>query len=492
MTKKGQDQQTNTYGWDTVFAIPVKYVNEAIAFHKSSPKGFSLTTADGASITGSFGHWQVAHGGNGGLMWFTVPCLGIKYHHSLGNATWKDVDLTIQIRLRYIDAPGTPAPAAKVATRHLVVDHDNSNPMLPPVSQVNTKSNSQPIGPLATLLGVDNVEPVICGEIVEWLKENLSEFAHVFAIVDLNLDLAQTQQWAWAKPTDTGYAYENGTSLDDSLFGVLCMTGGRKAGIQQAFQVDKFAIPPACPGGYLIAQQRFLEDLVLPSIPAKYTNSSMDDYEIVAGGNTGTGKYTRNLRLKTDKSIKLTDIEHEGTTYTPYLTSYEIAMEGTTMTFSARTETDCGWNTTAWCTSVHKFEISLDQKTQQLGYREVGTASVQNGSESESTWIEKALSIFAAVVLTVILGLLTDGAGFFIGAVVIGLVCGVGGDTQEIVNAVNQDTSPDVNALAANIAGPIRWPLASKFELVTASLMGPLRLGGIPHFNTKKAARQFA
>lgn len=476
-------EQTNTIGWDTVFAIPVKYVNEAIRLQKSSPTEFGFRAGDGECIKGSFEDWQIAYDGDGPLLWLTVPCRTMTYEGNLGGMTWADVDLTIQVQLRFIPAPDDPSDDPKVKRLNLVVKWED--PKNPVIALISAKSKSKPTGEAVTFFGGADLATSMMKEMIrEWLNRNLQEFAHVFAVVDLNLDLEKDARWAWAKPSDTGYAYQKGTSLDDSIFGVMCMTGGRKADVQQAPQVDKYAIPPGAEGAYLVQQKRFLEDLLLPSLPKKYTNSTINDYEVVPGGDPETGQYTHRGRLKDERRIKLTDVQHDGSTYTPYLTQYEITMEDMMLTINSRTETDVGWGVTAWCTTIHRYTIGLDPKSQTLKYEEQGDPVVEHGSESKNSWVEKALAIFAAVILTVILGLLTEGAGFVVGALIIGLVTGAAGDTQEIVAAVNSNTSPDVNALITEVFGPIQWPISQEFTLTSAELLGPLRLGGILHFNT--------
>ena len=61
----------------------------------------------------------------------------------------------------------------------------------------------------------------------EWGNAHLEEFDHVFSVVNLNR-LVDKGQWGFVNPSYSSYAYlDLGGSVDDSLFGVLCMTGGR-------------------------------------------------------------------------------------------------------------------------------------------------------------------------------------------------------------------------------------------------------------------------
>ncbi|MEZ4676587.1 MAG: TULIP family P47-like protein [Caldilineaceae bacterium] len=90
---------------------------------------------------------------------------------------------------------------------------------------------------------------------------------HVFCTVELNKYIDKSEGWKWTRPTDVGYAYVDGKYEQNSLLGILCMTGGRKRSAQQSDILDANAIPNGSVAGFLVAEKQFLEELIMPTIP---------------------------------------------------------------------------------------------------------------------------------------------------------------------------------------------------------------------------------
>ncbi|HEY3365326.1 MAG TPA: TULIP family P47-like protein [Symbiobacteriaceae bacterium] len=479
---------TDTLNWDTVFAIPIPQVNSAIVAHKSSPGGFAYVNAKGDSVKGSFGDWQVVRGGDGALIWMSLPVKDVTGSCTLGAFTWSQGELIVEVRLQFIphtDAAAGASGATSTRPMALKVKATSSSPTDPVVSLKTALFTQAPTGDAVDAFGLDVVEAVIPALIVAWLNENLVDFAHVFAVVDLNDYIDKDAAWAWTKPTYIDYAYSDGPTAAESILGVLCMTGGRTGTVQQVQAVDPSAIPGGSIAGYLIAEERLLNDLMLPTLPMKWTHSTRDDYEVVVGGDTSTGKYQHVLQLKSGRSIQLDPVEHDGSHYTPYMKELKIAVEETLVIFETYTETDVGMGVTAYCHTTHWYTMELGTSNlgQTLVYKEAKTPVTDQGTHaSEGTEIEKWMLIVVGVLATAVLAVVTDGAALAVGGVVIGLLTGLAATSPDIIADVNTDTSPNLDLLTFNTTDPIRWTGSGVFNLNYAGLNGPLQLGGTPNF----------
>lgn len=232
MTSHTTAQIAETDGWDTVFAVHISDVNAAIAGAQSYPTSFQLSDdADGYAISGSFDAWKIVPGGSGDLVLLAIPFFncsiiepGQKHEHVKGTAN-------VMVRLNFID-------------EELDISLSAKNKLL------QTKSKpSEPGEKLASISTVvyEGKQPTFVGgaalrELLEkWLNENLEDFDHVFATVNINRT-ASSGDFQWMQPTFVTYAYSDLGTKNDGALGVLCMTEGRsRTGLAQ--QLSSVTIP---------------------------------------------------------------------------------------------------------------------------------------------------------------------------------------------------------------------------------------------------------
>lgn len=75
----------------------------------------------------------------------------------------------------------------------------------------------------------------------------------------------------------------------------------KKRGNTAAAKVDAYVIPESSNAGFLIAEERFLLDVLLPTLPMKFESSTINDYEVInASGEAGQYQYILRLK-KTEK-----------------------------------------------------------------------------------------------------------------------------------------------------------------------------------------------
>jgi hypothetical protein len=462
--------ETDTFGWDTIFAIPIKDANQAIVNKKSSPSDFKFeNTADKIYCQGDFGDWQICMGGSGSLVRLKLPISNISGYFYSGTTKVEysckgTINAIIQVKLKYLPHKESSGDSKDGTFHELVVRKESGNPQDPVVSVISVDWQGNTITPGIAKYAVE-------GAIGGWCNGNIGEFAHVFATVNLN-KVIDKDAWAFCNPSYVSYSYLDKTSTDDSLLAVLCMTGGRttKNNIQQ---ISPFTIPNNSESGFLISRRRFLVDLILPTFPLQWSHASTDDFEVTTDN--------RYIKLKEGKSVQLPDVEHNGTSYTPYLKTFSIQIQNEHLIINSYTETQVFPGITAWCQSTKTYTISLGQssKGQTLVYNEVGSGSEEHGTHtSPGVEIAEWMIGIIAVIALVILGILTDGAAFFIGALIIGMLAGLAAATPTIVELVNTDDSPSVDLLAFNISNPIKWADSKDYQLQSAGLNGPLQLGG--------------
>lgn len=470
----GENQKAvDTYGWDTIFAIRIADVNKAIVDFKSSPREFDFIDEEAKlSCSGTFSDWSICEGGDGQNIRFALPISDIKGSYGTGDKaitfSYPKLTAIIQIKLRFIPHAGQPSDEKDGSFHDLVVRHTCDDPTDPVASLVEIKWESGDIKPSLA-------KYIVEGAITQWCNDNLAGFSHIFSTVNLNRYIDKGQ-WAFCNPSYVSYAYVDRGSPDTSILGVLCMTGGRSTSTNVQ-QVNPATIPSSSRAGFLVSRERFLKDLILPTIPLQWPHAKPGDFEV-----TSDNDY---LNLKDGRSVQLPDVKHDGTNYTPYLKKFSIQIVAQTLQFDTYTEVEVSPGITAWCKSTHWYEIGIGKckSGQTLVYKQHQDPVVEHGHmEAEGIKILEDILIVIGIIVLIILSILTDGAAFIVASLIAGIVIGMAAATPRIIELVNTDDAPSVDLLAFNISNPINWSNSQAFTLDYADLSLSLRLGGNPGF----------
>lgn len=480
-------KRVSTFNWDTVFAIPISKVNNIIKEEKSSPTSFNLKD-EYNDFSGKFGDWQIVTGGDGNSIRFNIPILNFKTNINDDFLKvifgFESADLEVQVKLNYLPHDEFLNTSSKERLYDLKIRTETSS-SLDPVVIGNSLKNIKGAfhEKLEQNLFIDIIDILTetsMRQIVTWLRLNLREFNHIFNVVNLNLYIDKEEPWSWCKPSYIDYAYADiEGNLDKSLLGVLCMTGGRKGGIEHQQKLDSNVIPEDSESGFLISEERFLKEVLLPTLPKKFTNSSVDDYEII-NSNNESGKYKYTLRLKDNKSIELDKVKAEGNEYTPTMKSLELNLIEDTMKLETYVETPIILGVTAYCRTINEYRIVLSKNKkgeQTLDYEEVRKPTILKGTINEGSilpWIIAVLEIISLAILSTI----TSGATLLIAGIVVSLILGILSFTPQMLESFNVNTSPSIDLLLKNTTSQIVWKSSDIFKLNSASLVGPLRLGG--------------
>ncbi len=280
-----QSMIADTYGWDTVYAIKYNDVNSAIAKSGVSQTLKELVQTDGSTTitvpVGKFGDWGLAMGGDGQNVRMSVPIDELIYDDG-GSVTFDGLTATIEVCLEFIPQRDPMLYGAqddaewmelKIAT---APKGDNASGSAVSVISVSCAGSVCP----------DPVQTAIIQTLLgNWfnIDDNLKEFNHVFAAVNLN-DKAgveetqdgETNDFRWLKPDMLGYAVADGTTLADSVFAVLATTmreeGEPAPDPEMLFhRVSANAIPVGKRSAFLLSKERYLKKMLLPGAGSFFT-----------------------------------------------------------------------------------------------------------------------------------------------------------------------------------------------------------------------------
>jgi Clostridium P-47 protein len=457
-------QVVDTYDWDTVFAIRFSDVNTELAKPGSTPATFTSTDT-GVTASGNFGPWQLS-GGDGVLLHMTVPITAGSMPYMGTTYDLTGAVATIEIQLKDL-----PQPPGANGTPHQVVPNATA-------AVAVTDLSNLPGNPGFIIKGV------VTGLLDKWFNANLAQFTHTFSTVDLN-EKADTAGFQWLKPTALGWAVSAQGAVADYVFGVLAMTSNRTA--PGTMQISPNAIPTGQRAGFLIAQERFLEELVLPGVPTMFPGSKATDFEI-----SGDGTMIRNVN-----TVNMEPVSLSTGTFTPTLPAnqVQITMEASEIVvklIKAEVDFSPGIKIMMDYTGYSAMQLALNSKGEQiLNYVQASAPVTDHNVEVASwvVWTEVAASVAAAIITMgtgavfkkVIENIVLRVVAIIITLLVTELIANIGAIITAIATG-DKDKIPPVNLMVVNATSPVTWPGSSDFLLTSAALNQSFQLGGDPKF----------
>lgn len=396
----------STNNWDTVSALTFEAVNQAIVAQNSSPAAFSQDGSSGLigpyTVLATFGPWQLVEGGDGQNVWINLPLTD-------GSATFTQLhqtyafegSATIEVKMNYIPQP----PTTNGTPQHLLVRSTSSDPTTPVVSM----EVIQLTNPQDPTVAIDpTVIEIIEGALLEWLTSNLQEFNQVFAVADLNVVLATTDpSLQWLKPTYVSYAVTDKGSLESSVFGVLAMTRTNVV-VPTSHQVSPDAIPEGSNGGFLLSQELFMNEIVLPGTYLMFPGATPDDFIV----NNDNSQVTNTTPL----SFQLSD--DDGNIYTAHVNAqdFNITLLGKQLTLIfTDLNFETGWGVYTHLNYQGVYEMDMNAQTNQLEMYLVGTptlytyVTLSEGRQWTDIGISVAASVAGAVVGAFLGGIVSAG-----------------------------------------------------------------------------------
>lgn len=469
-----------TFGWDTVFAIPVDRVNKAIASRKASPAQlvYPPTGPFKFQLQADFDDWKVVPEGDGAIVRMALPMRnlvgsyvdGQGQQHSISCAALVGI---IEVKLNFLphdgitpltDADGNPLPPPAAGTaRHLLLTRTETNDPTDPIITFVALDFTQPLTPANAKSSIQRVFET-------WCEQNLADFAHIFAVVDLNTKIA-TGRWAFCKPHTTNYAIVDKIDKSASYLGILCMTS--KDPVPNIQQISAFSVPAKCSAGFLISPRRVLEDIVKPSMTAVWPKLDPNDLTVDSSGLV--------LALNAGVNVTLPDITtKQGDTYTPVMTDFSLEVMGDELKVDAHIEIEVSLGIYATSTSTYYYRISLGtNKTGDPAMTFVQSRPTVNtkGSRADPgiAILRTALTIIAIVLA--VLALVVDPAiSIVIGVVLAGIA--VGQYELNNLGIAHSGDAPGLGDLTDNFTAPITWTDSADFTLQSVGMNESLQLGG--------------
>lgn len=450
----------DTLGWDTVFAIRVTDVNAELRKPGVSPSAFSATVPQVCTAQGTFGPWQIAVGDNGGdgtLLRLTIPVPAATLNFQNQDYDASGGTALVELALDFVPQAGVTLPSG---TRQALVAKQNGATV-----REYLHPNSLVSALMVDALGI-------------WFNANLADFAYVFATCDLNVALAQAHL-QWLAPTHTAYAYHNGSSDEDSYLGILSMTSGHSAaGISP--QLAGGVIPDGQRAGFLMSQALFLQNIVLPSLPAAFPGSSIASFRLDP----------ETLAIVNAGDIAMATVRHAGIDYHPVLEAFSLSIEAGHFLVRSQTRTEISPGITAYAKQSSHQSLVLAVKpdgSQTLQLVADGNPQTAHWwKASEGVQITEYLLAVIGIIVEIVLAALTAGASLVVSMIIAALLVGVAAATPELIGAISSgqvnNDMPSVSSLVLGATSAIRWQGSQQFQLGSVLLADAFQMGGDPVF----------
>ncbi|KQR18755.1 TULIP family P47-like protein [Deinococcus sp. Leaf326] len=248
-------------GWDTLSALPISFVNAALAQHSASIIGQFSFTGGGSfntpyTCTGTFGPFAIARGINTTIINLQMPVASGTIQTAQTTVDLAGVVVIMAVSLTFIQGSAVGlsldlAAAGKYGTS-------------PQPGLVTPLSLTGPPAVL-TLLGQAGIQDVLDG-FAQTIVEHAQPLQYFFA--ELNDTLLP--QEAWLQATAYAYSYLLQTSGDDYL-AISTMVAGHSA--PATVNVDASFLPPAgssANSATAITGDLFLQQLIMPQLPQAF------------------------------------------------------------------------------------------------------------------------------------------------------------------------------------------------------------------------------
>lgn len=453
-----------TYGWDSVFAMHICDVNDAIKKAGSSPTTFSaVDDQDGFFVDGTFGAWQITTDGSGDIVCLAIPIVSAAITNPDKSVVTVSGTAVVEVRLNFLHQEEAEIAAG---TQHVLkVQTSAPGPELDvaTVTRIDYTSGDPPFlekAALEAMLGL-------------WLNENIVDFDHVFATVNLDRKAA-TGAFQWMQPTDIAYAYADIGTPGDGILGILCMTEGRSSE-KLIQQISSSAIPKGQRAAFLISKERVLEKLMLPAMPHVFAGATPADFVM-----SDSGDAIKNANA----NINFT-VTNDGKEYQARIVDLSVTIVAAEMQFAVKTITALSSEVDAYCQSRNFLGIQLVNKLdhgQTLNYYNIRPAEENHWTDNKLANTEWWLNIFA-IVAGAILTIVSLGSAVGIAALIVILVAGGMTLATTIIQDVGKNNAPAIDALVLDSTAAIEWSDPKDFLITSASLNDSLQLGGNPHFS---------
>jgi hypothetical protein len=241
-------------GWHTASAVTYAEINRAMAMNATWPQTFEQQDVpSGNAIDGDFGTWSITTGGSGPRIAMALAVKGGRVHIAGIEQRLSPFTMTIEVGAGFIPQPGTSIVSAVLQAGQEV--------------QVTTTAAEL----MATGLSYAQASGFL-SLMNSWLQANLGSFNTIFASIDLDAQYVKAGM-EWLRPSWYSYAVAEpaaGATLDNCIFGVLCLIDGAQPDSGLVQQIAISAIPAGQKAAFLVAPGKFLQHMMLNLLPLMF------------------------------------------------------------------------------------------------------------------------------------------------------------------------------------------------------------------------------
>ena len=463
----------NTFGWDSVFTLRLPQVNAEIEKEKSSPQSFDQTVEGGYRAKAKFKPWRIGTSGDGELIHLHIGLEDIKTFQGDQSTTLKSAVAPVQVRLRFVPTSPTLLMASDEIEYKLVVETEPEAPLLMAGGFGSVQKAAQLLQmqykPGEELHSMDDAILRTCLE--QWLNDNLKEFAHVFATVNI-ANRVGDGAFDWLKPKETKYAFLGADTEEESQLAILCVS--RSQDIDHLYAT---VAPGALPSeeesaAFVISGERFLDDFMRQALPVAFPGVQATDARLSDD----------KKELVIDRVTRLQRTSQESKDYDIDLLYLSIAVDGGTITVTSHTECQIDNGVYSECSSVSSYRMKLVKNGEgedTLTFELIGEPDEHNSTRYDKgveirKWFVRIIGLIVAVTLVV----LTDGLALIFSSVAAALVFGLLEFAPDIIGLIGKNAAPGLKLLAANATKAFRWAGGKVFELTDVTFNGSLILSG--------------
>ncbi|WP_082710301.1 TULIP family P47-like protein [Burkholderia sp. TSV86] len=275
------DTSVDTFGWDTAYIAPFPVVNQAIMKQQSYPKQFNYSDVTKITISGNWTSWQLTPGGAGGDVQMICEVQSGTAAGREMEGDLKGSKLLIQVKLKAVaatDPINDPTAKDQGKPQKLIINTSGVG-LDPAVSVISGEFPN---------ITDDLLKDVLPSIFSKYFNEKISEFGHVFAVMNLN-EVADKDGFQWLKPTAFQYAVaspEDG-SLENSAFGLIAMVQNHPVPptMQQAVDVRALLnLPKGANSSFVISETMVAQNMLLHGAISTIQGSSASDFGFSADG----------------------------------------------------------------------------------------------------------------------------------------------------------------------------------------------------------------
>lgn len=453
--------------WDTVFQIRVPYLNEAICKEKTYPE--KVTYSDGVyAISGEFLPWQIMKGGGEQNVNLLIPMKSIEYKMESGGvvSTYHNVEFYAQIQLSYLPQV---QDTNQVGTYRLKMNTTQQG-VQSPVSILNSK-----------IPDADKYAVIFINMLIEeWANKNLDAFNAVFSTVNL-CNLSDHKGYEWLTTTYMSYGYTDGSTLENCVLAILCMTNGHTPPDNHTVCN---ALEETDTSAFVINIQTFIEDV--------YAGQMIDELHIKKEElKIGVCE----VSYESDEGVAMDKVDYNGISYTPYMTKMKVSFTQTEISTEAVIATNISPGIDATSTIITHQTLALaenSKKEQVMIYEMLGEPSTSTETKVAS-WViitEVIIGIIAAVIAIVVGNAFGTVLARIIALVIAGIVCAVVSllihvVVEKIVTEGVVEGVPSVTPMIRMATNGVVWPLCNaeddeRYTLTNIEFLGNIVYKGNP------------